>query len=77
MIAGPIAAALAGAGAGAATGGIIGALVGAGIPEDRAVLYEKGLQEGGVVVGARARDEAHAEALERDFASYGGTGVWR
>jgi hypothetical protein len=77
VIAGPIAAALAGAGAGAATGGIIGALVGAGIPEDRAMVYEKGLQEGGVVVGARARDEMHAAELERDFESYGGTGVRR
>jgi hypothetical protein len=77
VIAGPIAAALAGAGAGAATGGIIGALVGAGIPEDRAMVYERGLKEGGVVVGARARDDAQAAALERDFESYGGTGVRR
>lgn len=77
VIAGPIAAALAGAGAGAATGGIIGALVGAGIPEDRAMVYERGLMEGGVVVGARARDDAHAAQLERDFESYGGTGVRR
>lgn len=77
VIAGPIAAALAGAGAGAATGGMIGALVGAGIPEDRAMVYEKGLMEGGVVVGARARDDAHAAELERDFETYGGTGVRR
>jgi hypothetical protein len=77
VIAGPIAAALAGAGAGAATGGIIGALVGAGIPEDRAMVYEKGLQEGGIVVGARARDDDHAAQLERDFETYGGTGVRR
>lgn len=77
VIAGPIAAALAGAGAGAATGGMIGALVGAGIPEDRALVYEKGLQDGGVVVGARARDDAHAAELERDFETYGGTGVRR
>jgi hypothetical protein len=77
VIAGPIAAALAGAGAGAATGGIIGALVGAGIPEDRAMVYERGLQDGGIVVGARARDDAHAAALERDFESYGGTSVRR
>jgi hypothetical protein len=77
VIAGPIAAALAGAGAGAATGGVIGALVGAGIPEDRAMVYEKGLQEGGVVVGARARDEAQAAELERDFETYGGTSIRR
>ena len=54
VIAGPIAAALAGAGAGAATGGIIGALVGAGIPEDRAMVYERGLK-GGVWWSARGR----------------------
>ena len=39
---GPIAAALAGAGAGGITGGLVGALVGWGIPEERAVEYEKG-----------------------------------
>ena len=77
VIAGPIAAALAGAGAGAATGGMIGALVGAGLPEDRAMVYERGLEAGGVVVGARARDDAHAAALERDLESYGGIGVRR
>ena len=41
------------------------------------MVYERGLEEGGVVVGARARDDAHAAELERDFESYGGTGVRR
>jgi len=77
VVAGPIAAALAGAGAGAATGGLIGALVGAGIPEERAAEYEQGLKNGGIVVGTRARDDAHAAELERDFGSYGGTNVYR
>jgi uncharacterized protein YjbJ (UPF0337 family) len=71
VVAGPIAAALAGAGAGGATGGIIGALVGAGIPEDRAKQYERGINEGGIVLGTRARDEAHAAELERDLGTYG------
>lgn len=75
VVAGPIAAALAGAGAGAATGGLIGALVGAGIPEDRARVYERGLTDGGIVIGTRARDAAHAAELERDFGAYGGTDV--
>jgi hypothetical protein len=44
-VAGPIAAALAGAGAGSVAGGIIGGLVGAGIPEERARLYESGLKD--------------------------------
>jgi len=77
VVAGPIAAALAGAGAGAATGGLIGALVGAGIPEDRAREYERGINEGGILIGTRARDDAHAAELERDFGSYGGSNVRR
>jgi len=68
---------LAGAGAGGATGGIIGALIGAGIPEDRAADYERGIGEGGIVVGTRARDANHAKALENDFSSYGGTDIRR
>jgi uncharacterized protein YjbJ (UPF0337 family) len=75
VVAGPIAAALAGAGAGAATGGIIGALVGAGIPEERAREYERGINDGGIVIGTRARDAAHAAELERDFGSYGGSDI--
>ncbi len=77
VVAGPIAAALAGAGAGGATGGIIGALVGAGIPKDRAAEYDRGIQQGGIVIGTRARDDAHAAELEREFKGYGGTNVRR
>ena len=75
VVAGPIAAALLGAGAGGAAGGLIGALIGAGIPEARAREYEHGLKQGGIVIGTRARDDRHAEELERDFGSYGGTNV--
>lgn len=75
VVAGPIAAALAGAGAGGATGGIIGALIGAGIPEDRAKEYERGINEGGILIGTRYRDADHAKELERDFTSYGGNNV--
>ena len=46
VVAGPIAGAIAGAGAGGATGTLIGALIGAGIPEERAVEYERGHQPG-------------------------------
>jgi hypothetical protein len=52
VLAGPVAGALAGAGAGGLTGGLLGALVGAGIPEETARTYERGLQTGGVVVVA-------------------------
>ena len=75
VVAGPIAAALAGAGAGGVAGGLIGAMVGAGIPEDRAVEYERGMKDGGIVIGTRARDEKHAADLQRDYEGWGGTNV--
>jgi uncharacterized protein YjbJ (UPF0337 family) len=77
VVAGPIAAALAGAGAGGATGGLIGALIGAGIPEERAVVYERGLKRGGILLGTRARDEREAAELEQNFGEYGGTEMRR
>jgi uncharacterized protein YjbJ (UPF0337 family) len=75
VVAGPIAGAIAGAGAGGATGTLLGALIGAGIPEDRASEYERGLKEGGIVLGTRAKDEAHATELEREFTGYGARNV--
>ena len=75
VVAGPIAAALAGAGAGGATGGIIGALIGAGIPEDRAREYERGINDGGILIGTKYRDPDHARELEKDYTTYGGTNV--
>ena len=77
VVAGPIAGAIAGAGAGGATGTLVGALIGAGIPETRAAEYERGLKEGGIVLGTRARDEAHATALEREFSGHGARNVLR
>ena len=50
LAAGPLAAMLAGAGAGGIAGSLLGWLVGAGIPEDMAPYYERGLSAGGVVV---------------------------
>ena len=75
VVAGPIAAALAGAGAGGVTGGLIGAMVGAGIPEDRATVYDRGIKDGGIVIGTRARDDKHAADLQRDYESWGATDV--
>ena len=77
VVAGPIAGALAGAGAGGATGTLLGALIGAGIPENRAAEYERGLKQGGIVLGTRARDEAHATQLEQDFTSHGARNILR
>src|SRR5688500_3445062 len=77
IVAGPIAGAIAGAGAGGATGTLLGALIGAGIPENRAVEYERGLKEGGIVLGTRAKDDAHATELERDLTAHGARNILR
>ena len=77
VVAGPLAGAIAGAGAGGAAGTLIGALIGAGIPEERAKVYDEGIRSGGIVLGTRARDEAHAAELERDFTTYGGRDIRR
>jgi hypothetical protein len=67
VVAGPLAAALTGLGAGAATGGIVGALVGAGIPRDKAVVYDEGLKRGGIVLGVATHPENRDE-VRRVFA---------
>ena len=63
-VSGPLAAALAGAGAGSLTGGLIGALVGAGIPEERARLYDEGVKSGGIYMGVNPRNEEDAAYVE-------------
>jgi hypothetical protein len=77
IAAGPIAAALAGAGAGGAVGGLIGALVGAGIPEERAKLYEQGVKEGGIVMGVEPRSDEDAEYFENEWKRHRGEHIYR
>jgi hypothetical protein len=77
LVAGPLAAALAGAGAGAATGGLVGALIGAGIPEDRAKEYERGVKEGGIVMGVNARSDEDAEYFENEWRNHRGEHIYR
>jgi hypothetical protein len=77
LIAGPIAAAFAGAGAGALTGGLIGALVGYGIPEEHAKYYEKGIKEGGIVMGVKPRSTEDADYLEREWRSNRAESLYR
>ncbi len=72
VIAGPIAAALAGAGAGGLTGGLIGGLVGAGIPKERAELYESSLKEGGILLAIHPRTSEDARYLEQEWSRIGG-----
>lgn len=75
---GPIAAALAGAGVGGLTGGLVGALVGAGIPEDRAVVYEEGIKNGATVFGVHPKNAADAEYFENDWkTNHRGQNIYR
>jgi hypothetical protein len=77
LVAGPIAAALAGAGAGGAAGGLVGALIGAGIPEDRAKIYDRGIREGGIVMGVNPRTDEDAEYFEREWRNHRGEEIYR
>ncbi len=67
VIAGPIAAAVAGAGAGGAAGGLVGALIGWNIPEERVREYERGLKEGGILMGVTPRSDADAQEFQRQW----------
>jgi len=77
VVAGPLAAALAGAGAGGLTGGLVGALIGSGIPEDRAVQYEDGIKNGGLVMGLNPRNDDDASYFENDWRSNRGEHIYR
>ncbi|MGZ8154789.1 MAG: hypothetical protein ACXW2I_06300 [Burkholderiales bacterium] len=77
VIAGPAVAALAGAGAGGVTGGLIGALVGWGIPEERVKHYEKGIKDGGIVMGVTPRSDEDAEYIEREWRNQRGEHIYR
>jgi hypothetical protein len=69
LIAGPLAGALAGGAAGAAAGGLLGVLVGAGIPAERAKVYETELKEGGIVLGVKPRNDLDAHYFESEWQS--------
>ncbi len=77
VIAGPLAGALAGAGAGGLTGGLIGGLVGAGIPEERAKVYESGLKEGNIVMGVHPRNDEDAAHFENEWRANNGREIYR
>lgn len=77
VVAGPIVAALTGAGAGGLTGGLVGALIGSGIPEDRAVVYEEGIKNGGAVVGVNPRNDEDAAHFENEWKNYNGQHIYR
>jgi len=77
VLAGPVAAGLAGLGAGAAAGGLLGALIGAGIPEERAKLYQTEIENGGIVVGVKPRSVDDVYHFEREWAGYRDAGLNR
>lgn len=67
VVLGPLAAGLAGVGAGGITGGIIGALIGAGVPKEKADVFEAGLKEGNIVLAVRPHTTADAEVLSQNW----------
>lgn len=78
LAAGPLAAMLAGAGAGGLAGSLLGWLVGAGIPEDMAPYYERGLSTGGVVVAVATHDgddDRVRTILNSQAAAYSGPNI--
>jgi len=74
---GPLAAAFAGGATGGTLGAIVGALVGAGIPEERAKLYDKGIEEGGIVIGVIPRSDEDAAYFEREWSNAQGEQIYR
>ncbi|HEY6086793.1 MAG TPA: hypothetical protein VIV84_03555 [Burkholderiaceae bacterium] len=75
VIAGPSAAALSGAG-GAAVG-LAGALNGWQVPGERIKLYERGVAQGGILMGLRPRNEEDAIHLERQWRNADGVDIYR
>jgi len=73
---GTLAAALTGAATGGTVGALIGGLIGYGIPEDRARLYDRGVREGGIVMGVNPRSQQDAEYFEREWRSCGGEQIY-
>lgn len=67
VIIGPLAGALAGGATGATAGGLLGMLVGAGIPEERAKVYETDLKNGGIVLGVKPRHDDDAQYFETEW----------
>jgi len=46
---------------------MLGFLVGAGIPEERAKVYETDLKQGGIVLGVRPRHDDDAKYFENEW----------
>ena len=75
-IAGPLAMGLVGAGAGGAAGSLLGALVGAGIPEERAKVYQSDVEDGGMVLGVHPRTEEDRDYIQSRYTEHGADNVY-
>jgi hypothetical protein len=73
---GTLAAALTGAVTGGSLGALIGGLIGYGIPEDRARQYDRGIREGGIVMGVTPRSRPDAEYFEREWTGCGAEQIY-
>lgn len=67
--------AAAGAGVGAAYGGFVGALIGFGVTEEETHLYEKSVQEGGILLLVRTGDPEKIDIAREIMLEHGGIGV--
>jgi hypothetical protein len=56
---------------------LIGALVGHGIPEEHARYYEKGVREGGILMGVQPRNDEDADYFEKSWRENRGESVYR
>ena len=72
IAAGPIAIALSAAGAVGLAGGLITALTNWGVPTQRIELYERGIRDGGVLMGVTPRSEKDARELVLRWSESGG-----
>jgi hypothetical protein len=72
VLAGPVAVALTAAGATGLAAGLIGALSDWGIPEERTKEYEKGIHDGGILMGVRARSDEDARHFVQQWKAVGG-----
>ncbi|HEY3473926.1 MAG TPA: general stress protein [Anaerolineales bacterium] len=74
VAAGPLLATLSGMGLGASVGGLAGGLIGMGIPEYEAKLYERHLEQGGILVAVHC-EESDAVSRAQDIMQAGATDI--
>ncbi|GAB3821263.1 hypothetical protein GCM10028895_23070 [Pontibacter rugosus] len=55
---------------------MIGALIGAGIPEERAEVYESGIKEGNIVLAFKPRNAEDARYFETHFQNNRGEHIY-